>query len=266
MKVMVGRRVTRARLLRADFCTTEHGGAPTPAELFQGQVVQRAVRHGKQLALVADTGHVLLIHLGMTGQVRRATPDEALILTHIHATWELEDGSQVIFRDPRRFGGLCTYTSLEAVRIGPWSRLGPDGLKVTNEQLGAALRGSRRAVKAALLDQAVVAGVGNIYADEALFQARIAPARLASRLRPEEVGRLGAAIRAVLRHSIAAGGSTLRDYVDVVGARGRQQLRLLVYGRGGEPCVVCNAKLTSRTIAQRTTVFCKHCQAATRAQ
>ncbi|MCC6661860.1 MAG: bifunctional DNA-formamidopyrimidine glycosylase/DNA-(apurinic or apyrimidinic site) lyase [Phycisphaerales bacterium] len=270
LRIMVGQRVERACLVRTDFCVTEHGGPPRPQELLQGAVVTDVVRHGKQLAIVADSGRVLRLHLGMSGQVRGASGLDLATLTHVHAWWRLGRPAAprrtpghpglVLFRDPRRFGGLWTHASMDAVRAGPWAALGPDALSVTTPQMARGLAGSRRAVKAALLDQAVLAGVGNIYADEALFRARIAPARQSGRLTATEVVRLATSIRAVLRHAIAARGSTLRDYVDAEGKPGRSQLRHLVYGRAGMPCPGCGRRLTSREIAQRTTVFCTHCQ------
>ena len=266
-EIMVGRRIERARLLRADFCVTEHGGAPTPEEILEGATIRDVIRHGKQLAIVAESGRVLRAHLGMSGQVRAASEDDLRRLTHVHASWSLKNRrgaaghpALVIFRDPRRFGGLWTHESMEAVRSGPWAALGPDALAISASRLAAGLAGSRRPVKAALLDQAVLAGVGNIYADEALFRARIAPARHAATLTRAEVARLAAAIRAVLRAAVAARGSTLRDYVDARGKPGRRQLRHLVYGRGGKPCHDCATPLASGVVAQRTTVWCRACQ------
>jgi len=164
------------------------------------------------------------------------------------------------FRDPRRFGGvwaLDSMTMLEALR---WSMLGPDALDIDGTRLHEALRRTRRGIKSALLDQAIIAGVGNIYADEALFRAGIRPRRSASRLTRKHVDCLARCIREVLTAAIESGGSTLRDYLDASGARGTFQSRHTVYGRGGQPCIRCGSRLKKDVIAQRTTVWCPRCQ------
>jgi len=216
------------------------------------------------MAITAADGRTLCVHLGMTGQVIYRPLGTPLAKTdHVHAAWELQTkrgAGVLVFRDPRRFGGLWTFPTLESLRASRWSNLGPDGLVVTGEDLRAGLEGSVRAVKAALLDQEVVAGVGNIYADEALFATGIHPARPARSLKADEVTRLADAIRAILQRAVDAGGSTLRDYVDSDGNPGSAQQLHLVYGRGGEPCTRCGRTLTQTTLAQRTTVHCPNCQ------
>ncbi|MCA9298012.1 MAG: bifunctional DNA-formamidopyrimidine glycosylase/DNA-(apurinic or apyrimidinic site) lyase, partial [Phycisphaerales bacterium] len=213
-------------------------------------------RLGKQLAIVTEA-QAFCVQLGMSGQMLVGPVSEAE--DHVHVRWQVEDGRTLRFRDPRRFGGISVHATMEDLRRARWSSLGPDALGVRAPVLEARLRG-RRALKAALLDQQVLAGVGNIYADEALFRARLDPHREASALEPEEVRRLASSIRAVLRASIGAGGSTLRDHRSADGRPGAYQSRHRVYGRGGHPCPSCGRALEVVRIAQRTTTFCPACQ------
>lgn len=254
----LGRMVVRAVLHRTDVCFTR--GQPRPADLLQGDRIAALERRGKQLAVVGRSGRVLVVHLGMTGQVlglgRDQRPQKE---NHIHAEWLLEDGCRVIFRDPRRFGGLWPLASRTDLEMR-WAELGPDALTVTGDALRSRAGQSQRAIKAVLLDQRVVAGVGNIYADEALFRAGLSPRRLASRLTPQVWDQLAAAIRETLTVAVGARGSTLRDYVGASGEAGGAQLLHQVYGRAGLPCVRCGRKLTGIRLAQRATVYCRGCQ------
>jgi formamidopyrimidine-DNA glycosylase len=278
---LVGRTVRRVCLHRRDIVVTPDdapGGIarqrrrPATAqrnvgyeELLAGATIESVLRHGKQLALVGRSGqdqHVLVIHLGMTGNMRLHAPEAGATSqasTHVHATWELDDGWLMYFQDPRRFGGLWVLRSMEELRRR-WAQLGPDALQVTAAALGRALAGVRRRIKAALLDQSVLAGVGNIYADESLFMARLHPQRRASSLAGAELARLAQAIRMVLRESIRAGGSSIRDYRSPDNGTGWYQTRHRVYGRGGERCLRCGTTLGEVRVAQRATVFCPRCQ------
>ncbi len=256
---IVGRRVASARLLRRDVLRTASRSGQ--AALLAESTIKEVLRRGKHLAVVAEDGRALGVHLGMTGQLLVAPigkPQAAR--DHVHARWVFDNGSTLIFRDPRRFGGLWSYATLDALRTARWAGLGADALHVTARQLELGLAGGRRAVKAALLDQGVLAGVGNIYADEALFRAGLHPCRVAGSLTDPEVSRLAESIRCVLREAVRAGGSTIRDYAGSDGSPGRQQERHLVYGRGGQPCVHCGTLLTAFLVAQRTTVACPRCQ------
>jgi formamidopyrimidine-DNA glycosylase len=229
--------------------------------LLAGAQIDRLQRHGKQLALIARDGRCLVVQLGMTGQLLLSTRPAAARLSHVHALWSIAaDGDPcLVFRDPRRFGGLWPAASPAAL-ASRWRALGPDALTIAPDQLAAGFAHSRRPIKSALLDQALLAGVGNIYADEALFAARIAPRRLAHRVRPTEINALAQCVRAVLSASIDAGGSTLRDFVDGAGNPGTYRDRHQVYGRAGLPCPVCGTALRSALIAQRTSVWCRRCQ------
>ncbi len=232
-----------------------------PAWLLRGERVAGVLRRGKQLAIVSDA-RAVVVHLGMTGQLRLITDGGGAGPTpagHVHVRWTLDNGSRVLFRDPRRFGGVWALTS-RAELEDRWSELGPDAIGISSTELKAAFTGVRASLKAAMLDQRRLAGLGNIYADEAAFAARLHPARPAGSLTDAELRRLAAAIRQTLARALAAGGSTLRDYADAEGRPGSAQLRHKVYGRAGRSCRRCRGVLTSATLAQRTTVWCPECQ------
>ncbi len=238
--------------------------------LLEGSEIQQVLRHGKQLGVIGDCG-TIGVHLGMTGQFLYRGPGERLAKgDHVHVTWTLvgprgKSGGRLVFRDPRRFGGIWAYRDQNALRCR-WEALGPDALTIGAGELGERLRPSRatrqvvRNVKAALLDQSTVAGVGNIYADEALFRSGIRPTRPVDELSDTEIDRLSWAVREVLTEAVESGGSTLRDYVDADGSAGSFQLRHRVYGRGGQMCITCGEPLQSGTVAQRMTVWCPCCQ------
>lgn len=264
---IVGLRVLNVDVRRAGVIR----GRRDSAALFEGLTLATPRRHGKQLALLGEGAagsepRAMVVHLGMSGQLLRLGPEEAPVRSdHIHVRWELVDArgrgaGSVIFRDPRRFGGIWTYDSFEQLYEARWSGLGPDA---AGEDLTPRLleyRRSVRSVKATMLDQQVMAGVGNIYADEALFEAGIRPQRSMRRLKPTEMGRLAASIRAVLERAITARGSTLRDYRTSGGESGGFQMQHQVYGRGGLACRRCGKALRSGVVGQRSTVWCPLCQ------
>ncbi len=232
--------------------------AVSPEDLLAGAVVTDILRRGKQLAILARSGRALVVQLGMTGtlELMAATtePDR-----HTHAVWTLSSGARFRFHDPRRFGALRVFRSPDDL-TEHWAALGPDALAITGDELHRALQRTDRPIKAALLDQAILAGVGNIYADESLHLARINPRVRASRLSLAHATTLAAAIRSILTQSVQAGGSTLRDYSDANGRPGSYQARHAVYGRSGLPCPSCARPLTTALLAQRTTVWCRACQ------
>jgi formamidopyrimidine-DNA glycosylase len=268
---LVGRTVTRVRVLTrsmvalpgdppAGFMRSRTGAPPRPmaSRLLLGcSTIAATARHGKQLALIANTGTTICIQLGMTGSMqlgsKKAPP-------HTHVVWTIDDGRVLRFVDPRRFGLVSAYPSPEALRTQRWSSLGPDALTVGSKALSRACAGRTRAIKAVLLDQSLIAGVGNIYADEALFKARVHPGASAGSLCPRELAVIARKIRSTLRGAIKAGGSTIRDYRTPEGAAGGFQHQHLVYGRAAQPCRACNTTLVATQIAQRTTVFCPSCQ------
>ncbi len=255
LPLLLGRSITRAHLFRPDIADSA-----SPAGLLQGSRIVSLSRHGKQLALFARDKEclerALVIQLGMTGQV---LVDPAPDLTHVHAEWRTEDNRRFVFRDPRRFGRLRVFLSHERLHAA-WQSLGPDALTITARTLAPALAATTRAVKPALLDQSILAGVGNIYADESLFAAGIHPKLRADRVSPPQVERLARAIRETLARAILAGGSTLRDSADAYGRPGGFQLEHRVYARAGKPCVACTATLLGSVLAQRATVWCPECQ------
>ena len=258
--LLVGRRIDRVVVGRADVVRSSFR-RDRRAALGRGGVVEELVRHGKQLAFALRRAGAVHVHLGMSGQLFVTPPGaEPGRTDHVHVRWVLDDGSRLHFRDPRRFGGVWAYPSLEALRAERWERLGPDALDIRAPVLRAGLARSGRAVKACLLDQGVLAGVGNIYADESLFLARIHPLRPAASLSGAEVARLAATIRRVLCEAVAARGSTLRDFIDAEQRRGGQQDRFRVYGRRGAPCPACGRSLLSLTVAGRTSTICPSCQ------
>lgn len=262
---LLGASIERAELRRRDVLDSSAFERRVGAAeaLLVGVRVVALHRRGKQLAIVGHDGRTLCVHLGMSGQVAVETDAKVVPSTHQHARWWLrrEGGSpaRMVFRDPRRFGGLWALPNLDALDTR-WNALGPDALGVTADHLRAIAERTRRAVKAALLDQSQLAGVGNIYADEALFRAGIHPRRPFHRLRDPDLLRLAEAIRSVLQAAVDSGGSSLRDYRDAAGAPGAFQHLHLVYGRAGEPCPTCGTALRSGQVGGRTTVWCPRCQ------
>jgi len=204
----------------------------------------------------------LIVHLGMTGHLRVWEPEEAPV-KHTHLRALLDSGLELRYDDPRQFGRLLIgkQDELIAARAFP-ARLGPEPIHgdLTESEFEKLIRARRRPVKSALLDQSFLAGVGNIYADEACFRAGIRPSRWTHRLTVRERRALYAAIQDVLEKSIAARGSSIISYVDGFGVRGSNQERLLVYGRSGEPCLTCGMLLQGTRLAGRGTVYCRTCQ------
>jgi formamidopyrimidine-DNA glycosylase len=254
---LLGRRLVGAMLHRADVCRGP-GRRPVGRALPLG-VVTSLRRHGKQLAVCIQDRAGFVVHLGMTGQLLHLA-DGLPSPPHTHCEWRIEPGpGRLVFRDPRRFGRLTPFAGGEDLARA-WSAMGPDALTISPIDLARGLAGSARAIKAALLDQRVLAGVGNIYADEALHRAGISPRRRAGRLGGAGALALAGAIREVLSEAVEAGGSTLRDYLDADARPGGFGPRHRVYGRGGLACLSCGGRLRSAVIAQRTTVWCGTCQ------
>lgn len=225
--------------------------------LLDGACVARLERRGKRLAFVARDGRALVVQLGMSGQLLAVPSDER---SHRHVAWAVSGRKHpVVFRDPRRFGGLTPYASIEDLRAAWDSELGDDALTITSSRLADALTGART-VKAALLDQQTIAGVGNIYADESLFRAGINPRTRCSRLGARQVHALASAIREVLRRAVRTGGSTLRDHRTAFGVPGAAQQTHAVYGRAGQPCPGCGIPIRSTRMAGRATCWCPRCQ------
>jgi formamidopyrimidine-DNA glycosylase len=225
------------------------------AEELEGDRVAAVERRGKYLVLRLESGLALLVHLRMTGGFAFEPA------SHERAILELDDGTRLAYRDVRRFG---TWLVLEDVELDPYlaAKNGPEplGPRFTADWLAARLATRRAPVKSVLLDQRVVAGLGNIYADEALWRARINPLRPAESLTREEATRLHRAIRAALRTGIARQGSTLSTYSRPDGSPGRMQAEFRVYGRDGEPCPRCRTPVAKARVGGRGSWYCPRCQ------
>ena len=228
---------------------------------LEGERIAAVERRGKYLIVRFESGRALLIHLRMTGSLRRAAQGDLAEDPHRRAVVKLDDGSDVAYRDVRRFG---TWLLLEPGELEPYlaAKLGgePLGRGFTARKLGERLDGRRAPIKAALLDQRTVAGLGNIYVDEALWRAGVHPQQPAGTLAEDEVARITRAIKDALRAGISRQGASLRDYSTPDGGRGRMQDRFRVYGREGEPCARCGTPIEKIRAAGRGTWYCPGCQ------
>jgi formamidopyrimidine-DNA glycosylase len=261
---LVGQRFSRIRHLRSDIVEPREVDLP---RLLGGRRVRAVDRRGKKILIRLDSDATLCIHLGMTGRLT-IEPASNPIQPHTHFIADLSsianrksqiaNSPQLRFRDPRRFGGIWWLCDGEADD----NNLGPEPLKVRPNQLAQRLARTRRAIKTALLDQSILAGIGNIYADESLFHSRIDPTTPANRLSPAQILRLNRAIKLILRRAINHRGSSLRDYVDADGEGGGFQLLHRVYAREGEPCPRCKTPISRIVLGGRSTHFCPRCQAA----
>jgi formamidopyrimidine-DNA glycosylase len=252
----------------------------TPPRTLQQKLVGRTfkhlVRHGKYLIAELDDGARLLLHLGMTGQLFTASAKSVRLLRknaalapeeqgafspdeHTHLVFRFADGGEaVLFRDVRKFGKVLWLAKGKTdERL---DKLGPDALTVTGQLLYDESRGRKVAVKSFLLDQGVIAGVGNIYADEALFRAKVRPKRAARSLTRPECDALAKAILSVLERSIETGGSSIDDYVQPDGTDGGYQNERKVYARSGEPCGTCGTVIKRIVLGARATCYCPSCQ------
>jgi formamidopyrimidine-DNA glycosylase len=240
--------------------TRPHDPAEVAAEL-EGERVATVDRRGKYLVFRFESGRVLLIHLRMTGNVLYAHGGANGDDSHRRAVINLDNGSDVVYRDVRRFG---TWLLVEAGELDAYlaERLGdePLGRRFTTAALAARLSGRRAPVKAALLDQRTLAGLGNIYVDEALWRARIHPLRPARDVDEAELPVLRRSVRQALQMGIRRQGATLRDYRQPDGTRGRMQAEFKVYGREGEPCERCGTPIEKTRVAGRGTWYCPSCQ------
>lgn len=246
---MVGRRIVFAefrclRLLR--------GGNPDAmAARIAGRKIAGVKRYGKFIVMSLGGGGYLMVHLGMTGRLLLGGPAGK----HTHAVLTLDRGV-LLYDDSRQFG--CIEISEDFPKRV--ARLGPEPLEVAFEDFAAALKRRKTRIKALLLNQRFVRGMGNIYADEALFRAGIHPQAAASRIRADRARKLYDAMVAVLTEAIAAGGSSISDYVDAEGRKGFFQLSHRVYQRTGEPCVTCKTPIRRVLVTQRSSHFCPKCQ------
>jgi formamidopyrimidine-DNA glycosylase len=266
--VLVGRRFERVEIVDPRLVRPLEP-LEVAAEL-EGETVAAVERRGKYLVFRFDSGRALLIHLRMTGSLRHigAGGREGSLQDdpYRRAVVRLDDGSDVAYRDVRRFG---TWLLVEPDELNPYltARLGAEPLEraFTAAALAVRLAGRRAPLKAALLDQRTLAGMGNIYADEALWRAQLHPLRPAGDVTAAELRRLVPAIRAALRAGIERQGATLRDYAKPDGESGRMQHEFKVYGRAGEPCDRCGTPIEKIRVGGRGTWFCPSCQRVVRA-
>lgn len=247
-------KLLKVELMRADL------REPMPAaeiQKFVGLKIERVERRAKYLLLWTEKG-ALLSHLGMTGTWREAPPEDRRLHDHIYL--HFEGGLRLAFRDPRRFGvfgvvyDVRTHKSLR--------HLGPEPLsgEFTGESLWRSLRGKSIALKAAVMDQKIVVGVGNIYANEALFAAKIKPQKKSSALTREQAKALVSQIKKILKKAIREGGSSISDFAHASGDSGKFQNSFQVYDRAGEKCRVCKAPIKSAVLGGRSTYWCPRCQ------
>jgi formamidopyrimidine-DNA glycosylase len=246
-------RVIGRRIISAEFRCPRvlRGDAGDMSAALTGKRIRAIRRRGKFIVLDLDGGGCFTVHLGMTGKLLL----NGDVLKHTHAVLTLDRGV-LRYEDPRQFGRLEVSKGLPD-RV---ARLGPEPLEITLAEFAGRLRRRKARIKAVLLDQHFVRGMGNIYADEALFRAGIHPLAIAARLRPDRVKRLHAAMVEVLTEAIAKGGSSISDYVDADGRKGFFQMEHRVYQRTGEPCVTCGAPIRRTLVAQRGTHYCAKCQ------
>jgi formamidopyrimidine-DNA glycosylase len=253
--VLEGQRIARIALRRGDLRRA------FPVDLVQrltGARITGLGRRAKYGLIDTDRGDTLVFHLGMSGRWRI---DPAEIGAHDHVLIDTEAGRRLALHDPRRFGSLDLVPTAELAEWGPFRTLGPEPLSEAFDgaALAAALDGRQAPIKALLLDQRIVAGLGNIYVCEALHKAGIAPGRAGGHIARARLDRLADAVKAVLEAAIAAGGSSLRDYARPDGELGYFSKEWRVYGREGEACG-CGAKVRRRSDSGRSTFFCPRCQ------
>ncbi len=258
--LLIGRQVIAAHVLWPR--TVALPASEEFAARMAGQRFATFGRRAKYMLLGLESGDTLLVHLRMTGHLHLKEADQQPD-AHTHVIFDLDDGRHLHFQDTRKFGRIW----LTADPDGLLAKLGPEplGEGFTAEALAAKLRGRKASIKALLLDQTLAAGVGNIYADEALFRAGIHPARAGGSLTPEEIERLVPAVAAVLAEGIAAAGSSLgtsglQNYSRPGGQAGGFQDEHRVFRRTGQPCIVCGAPIERIVLAQRSTHFCPQCQ------
>lgn len=261
--VLPGRRILEVRLGKTDFIEDP----AALGEKLPGSRIDRVQRHGKFVVLElessngSDEHRTLLIHLGMTGQIVVSAP-ETPVPAHTHIFLSLDDGREMRYTDIRRFGKIRLLANgAQADALG---KLGLDPTEASETEFFARISARRARVKALLLDQHVLRGMGNIYTDESLWRARIHPRRIGANLSKEEQRRLYHSVRRVLAEAIRLRGSSISDYVDAEGNRGEYQLRHRVYQREGEECFRCKALIRREIVAGRSSYFCPKCQAPPR--
>jgi formamidopyrimidine-DNA glycosylase len=262
-RTIVAAKVTEARLRRPvarDFSAA-----------LAGRTIEGLARRAKYLIVRLSGGEAMVVHLGMSGTLTHRGPrdevqadegDGPIDPAHDHVEFTLDDTSRLVYNDPRRFGLMKLVASGDLDAIEELRSLGPEplGPGFNADYLARKAAGRRVAIKNLLMDQRVVAGIGNIYAAEILFRAGVRPTRRAGRLSRAEIGRIAAAAPRVLREAIGSRGTTFRSYRDSRGRPGNFSRRLRVYGRETEPCYTCSTPIRNVTVGQRASFFCPRCQ------
>ena len=264
---VAGRTIVEAAVFDPLWCTPRAPGAVEND--LRGERIESIGRRGKYLVMELENERFLVMHLRMTGNFLWVSQDDDLPgRTHLRVRLVLDDGNRLLFVDQRRFGTGLVIDGREELDTYLDERVGPEPLAeaFTPAVLARAARGRKAPVKAFLLDQRRVAGVGNIYADEALFRARIHPLRPTGRLRRNEIERLHAGIVEALEAGIERQGASIDNYRDADGARGSMQDEFLIHLREGEPCVRCGRPVVKTVAAGRATYVCRRCQPAPRAR
>jgi formamidopyrimidine-DNA glycosylase len=254
---LLGRRIVRVSL--SDKRLREESPPEAFARWLPGRAVLEFGRRGKYLVCRLEGGVTLLLHLGMTGRLLLG-PAPMPAFPHVHLTFHLADGLDLLFQDIRRFGQALVFPP--GAPLAPLAQVGPEPFdrQVTARRLAAQAQGRARPLKNFLLDGRVLAGIGNIYASEIMFAARLHPATPAGRLSLRDWGRVLRHTRRILAAAIAKGGTTINDYLDHHGRTGLFQTELLVYGKDGEPCARCRAAILRLNQGGRSTFFCPRCQ------
>jgi formamidopyrimidine-DNA glycosylase len=256
--LLVGRRIASVQVGKKKL---RRRWSATWRQHLTGRQVAEIRRRGKWILVVLDEGLALVIHLGMTGQLRVMSAQEPCA-AHTHLVFDLDEGEeQLRFRDVRRFGSATLFRNVDEVEhFFLFAGLGPEPFDLDPRYWNKCLAATRRCLKAVLLDQRVVAGVGNIYADEALFEARLHPARIGRELTGAEANRLRRAIEVVLTRAIEKRGSSIRNYLGGSGLKGQYQEEFRAYGCTGQPCPRCRTPIQQIRLAGRSTHFCPRCQ------
>jgi len=253
----VGRAPLRRTQGRLSPTKRRQAGTPPPRSRLRSRRVSSTLRadadEGVRPTKPGPTQAQWIVHLGMTGRLQVCEP-QAEVLKHTHAILKLASGRELRFVDPRRFGRLSV------AHAGGFEAGGIEPLEADLERFLSLFRGRKTPIKSALLNQKLLRGVGNIYADESLFRAGIRPRRRTSAIKRDQFAKLLASVKEVLREAIALGGSSISDYVDADGEEGFFQLRHRVYGREGEPCLVCKTPIKRIVIAGRSSHYCPKCQ------
>ncbi len=255
LAVNEGARISKIEIIRPDIIRTRD----FEPEAVHGLTIDSFRRRGKYLIItLAGSDYYILVHMGMSGRFYMLEGQDEVAEKHVHLILQLDNGKKMVFQDPRRFGGVWLLRNPDTIIC----KLGKEPLNrdFCTAYLRSIIENRRIAIKTLILDQKLIAGIGNIYADEALFLARIRPDRAAGSLADEEVVRLNRAIKKVLRKGIEKRGTTFRDYRDGNNDRGGFQEHLQVYGREGEKCLVCGSLIIREQIGGRSSHYCESCQ------